>query len=195
MNKQLILGSGSPRRAEILSMAGFEFEIRTADVDEIIAEGITNEGAAEYLACLKASAFLNGLGKHELVLTADTVVILEDKILGKPIDAKDAFEMLRQLSGKTHKVITGVCLITTNYEHSFSDMTEVTFSEFTDDMIHYYISKHQPFDKAGAYGVQEFLGMVGVEKMNGSFYNVMGLPIHKVFQALNELNEVSPGVV
>lgn len=183
---KIILGSGSPRRAEILQMAGFTFEIRKKDIEEIIAPGTDNLDAAEYLANLKADAFENELEKNEILLTADTVVILDNSILGKPKSHEDAKNMLMQLSGKTHLVTTGVCLRSNKQKVSFSDTTEVTFSTLSEDMITFYIEQYKPFDKAGAYGVQEFLGMVAVEKMNGSFYNVMGLPIHKVYQELEK---------
>ena len=184
-NYKIILASNSPRRKELLSGIDIDYEIRTLpDIDESFPENIAQDEVAEYLAAKKAEAYLPDLNDNELLITADTLVLLEDNILGKPADINEASLMLKALSGKTHRVITGVCLTTTAKTHRFSDTALVTFAEITSSEIEYYLQRYNPLDKAGAYGVQEWIGYVGVEKIEGSYFNVMGLPIHKVYRAL-----------
>lgn len=179
---RLILASGSPRRQELLKQMQLEFEIRLQQVDETYPPDLTTERIAEYLACKKAAAYK--LADDELLLTADTVVVLEGEVLGKPVDADEAFRMLRQQSGKTQEVYTGVCLRTVDQSHSFSALTKVHFNHLTDEEIHFYIGHYQPFDKAGAYGIQEWLGFVGIEGIEGSYTNVMGLPTETLYAEL-----------
>jgi septum formation protein len=180
---KLILASGSPRRKQILEEAGISFVVINKNTPEEFPSHIALEKVAEYLARLKAEAFRNEI-KDEVVITADTIVLENNNILGKPATAKEAFDMLRSLSGKKHKVITGVCLFSLQKEIVFSDTTEVTFSHLEDRQIHYYIENFKPYDKAGAYGIQEWIGMTGIEKISGSYFNVVGLPIHRVYKEL-----------
>ncbi|MFN0049554.1 MAG: Maf family nucleotide pyrophosphatase [Cytophagales bacterium] len=179
----LLLASGSPRRKEILQLAGFAFEVQTKDIDEVYPPEMALEQVPAYLAKVKASAF-EAEARHKIVLTSDTVVIVENKIFGKPDNADHAFEMLKTISGTMHEVVSGVCIRFQNKEVIFSDISRVYFKSFTDNEINYYIENYKPFDKAGAYGVQEWIGMIGIEKIEGSFYNVMGLPIHLVYKEL-----------
>lgn len=181
----LILASNSPRRKELLSGIDVQYEIRTLpDIDESYPETLPHEEVAGYLAQKKASAYITTLKEGELLITADTIVLLNGLILGKPVDKKDAKRMLRLLSGETHRVVTGVCLTSTAKQVCFSDKAFVTFSQLTDNEIDYYVEKYNPLDKAGAYGVQEWIGYVGVERIEGSYFNVMGLPICKVYKEL-----------
>ncbi|MDX2189639.1 MAG: Maf family nucleotide pyrophosphatase [Bacteroidota bacterium] len=184
----LILASGSPRRKVLLLAAGFDFEVHTKPTDESFPEEILLENVAEYLAHKKASAF-NEESKNNIVVAADTVVICENKFLGKPQNQAEAISMLQFLSGKKHKVITGVCIAFQNKYQTFSDSTDVYFSNLSDEEIINYITNSSPLDKAGAYGIQDWMGYVGIESINGSFYNVMGLPIHKVYQHLSTFKE------
>lgn len=181
----IILASNSPRRKELLSGLDIEYEIRTLpDIDEEYTNNTPPEKVAEFLAKKKASAYLPVLKDNELLITADTVVLLNDKIYGKPVDNADAKQMLRDLSGQTHRVITGVCLTTTQKQVIFSDTAKVTFADLSDEEIDYYVEKYSPMDKAGAYGVQEWIGYVAVKNIEGSYFNVMGLPIHQVYRKL-----------
>lgn len=181
----IILASNSPRRKELLSGLDIEYEIRTLpDIDEEYTNNTPPEKVAEFLAKKKASAYLPVLKDNELLITADTVVLLNDKIYGKPVDNADAKQMLRDLSGQTHRVITGVCLTTTQKQVIFSDTAKVTFADLSDEEIDYYVEKYRPMDKAGAYGVQEWIGYVAVKHIEGSYFNVMGLPIHQVYRKL-----------
>ena len=182
---RLILASNSPRRKELLAGVDVEFEVRALPhVDESYPESLPHEEIAEYLARKKAASYRPELKERELLITADTVVLLNGLILGKPVDEEDAKRMLRLLSGQTHRVITGVCLTSATKQASFSDTAYVTFGVLQEEEIHYYVNTYQPMDKAGAYGVQEWMGYVGVERIEGSYYNVMGLPIYKVYQEL-----------
>jgi septum formation protein len=185
LNTQLILASNSPRRKQILEEAGISFRVQTKDIPEIYPESLDCIEVPSYLAALKAKAFsdLN----DQTIITADTIVLLDGKILGKPSGRDDAFAMLRSLSGKKHEVITGVCILNKNTELIFSDTTDVYFKSLSDEQINYYLDHFKPYDKAGAYGIQEWIGMVGVEKISGSYFNVMGLPIHKVYAELKKL--------
>ena len=184
-SNKIILASSSPRRKELLAGLGFDFDIIPSNVEEVYPKKIALEKVPEYLAELKANALLEN-HKEAIIISADTVVILENEILGKPTDAEEAKKILKKLSGKKHKVITGVCIIANGEKHAFSDKTDVYFKELSDKEIHFYVQQYQPMDKAGAYGVQEWIGYVAVEKIVGSFYNVMGLPINKVYSILTQ---------
>lgn len=184
----LVLASGSPRRKQLMTDAGFVFTIETRPTDELFPNDMPADEVAEYLACQKADQFRADLGSR-IVLCADTVVILADQILNKPQDEADARRMLRALSGRTHRVRTGVAILSPTNDgephlDSFTDETTVQFATLTDDEITYYIRECAPFDKAGSYGAQDFIGLVGIERLEGSFYTVMGLPTHRVYQAL-----------
>ena len=182
MNK-LILASNSPRRHELLKGLDLDFEVRVKKgVGEKYPENLPAEKVPEYISKEKAAAY--DIQENETLLTADTVVILNGEIMGKPKDAAEAHEMLRNLNGHTHQVVTGVSITTLEKQVSFSDTTAVTFRELTDNEIDYYIEHYKPFDKAGAYGVQEWIGYIGVTRIEGSFYNVMGLPVERVYEAL-----------
>ncbi|MEZ0539153.1 Maf family protein [Fibrella arboris] len=179
----LVLASGSPRRRQLLADTGFAFTIETRPTDEAFSETMPVDEVAEFLARQKAAEFAADLGER-IVLCADTVVILDNQILNKPVDAADAHRMLRSLSDRAHRVRTGVCLLTPEGIMSFTDEATVYFARLTEEEIEYYIRVCQPFDKAGAYGAQDFIGLVGVQRLEGSFYTVMGLPTHRVYQAL-----------
>ncbi|MDX1629384.1 MAG: Maf family nucleotide pyrophosphatase [Fulvivirga sp.] len=181
--RPLILASKSPRRQQLLKDAGFTFDVKSREVDEAFPKHLPVQEVARYLATKKADAFTDEL-KDQVVITADTVVIIEEEILEKPKDNQEAFEMLQKLSGKRHQVITGVCIKDQEKSVSFDDTTTVFFKQLTEDEIKYYVNKFQPFDKAGAYGIQEWIGMIGIEQIEGSYFNVVGLPIHKVYAAL-----------
>ncbi len=184
---KLILGSGSPRRKELLAGLGFEFEVRTKDTDESFSNELLVEEVPTYLAKKKALALLPDLKENELVICADTVVILNNEILGKPESKEQAVEMLQTLSNQQHIVITGVCILNNQIDRVFSDRTEVTFGTLTNEEIEHYIENYKPFDKAGSYGVQEWLGYAKVEQMNGTYTNVMGFPTNKVYAVLKEI--------
>ncbi|HBV17875.1 Maf family protein [Chryseobacterium carnipullorum] len=183
---KLLLASQSPRRKELLTSLGFDFEVVKIDCEEIIPETITIEEAAAYLSELKAKAFRT-LIAEEVLLTADTVVAAEGQILGKPKDENEARQMLRMLSGKTHQVYTGISIKTVDKTYTETDVADVELDEITDEEITYYIQNYKPFDKAGSYGIQEWLGMAKIRKMSGSFYTIMGLPTHLVYKILNEI--------
>jgi septum formation protein len=168
----------------LLGKLGLAFEVRLKEIPEEYPPHLTREEVAEYLARHKASAYLEELAPEEMILTADTIVCLGDQVLNKPRDAAEARFMLRQLSGRVHDVITGVCLLTCQKSEVFHDLTRVYFKALTDAEISHYVSVYQPLDKAGAYGAQEWMGMIGVEKIEGSYFNVMGLPVHKLYEAL-----------
>ncbi|AZA81363.1 septum formation protein Maf [Chryseobacterium lactis] len=183
---KLLLASQSPRRKELLSSLGFAFKVVKIDCEEIIPEHLKIEEAAAYLSELKADAFRN-LVDDEVLLTADTVVAIDNQILGKPKDKEDAQNMLRRLSGKTHQVYTGITIKTADKIYTETDVADVTFDEITDEEIEYYIQNYKPFDKAGSYGIQEWLGMAKIKTMTGSFYTIMGLPTHLVYKILKEI--------
>lgn len=183
---KLLLASQSPRRKELLSSLGFDFEVVKIDCEEIIPEHIRIEEAAAYLSELKAKAFRE-LANDEVLITADTVVAIEDQILGKPKDEHEAKQMLRLLSGKTHQVYTGITIKSGSKTITEIDVADVELDEMTDDEIEYYIQNYKPFDKAGSYGIQEWLGMAKISRMNGSFYTIMGLPTHLVYKILKEI--------
>lgn len=185
-SKNIILASKSPRRQKLLKELGFEFEIRTKDVEEIYPSRLKKEEVAIFLSELKASAFKEELKSNDILITSDTIVSLEEKIIGKPKDRQDAYNMLRDLSGKMHKVITAVTLSSLAKTITFYDVTEVYFKELSNEEIENYIDKYQPFDKAGSYGIQEWIGYIGIEKIVGSYHNVMGFPVKKVYEAIIE---------
>jgi septum formation protein len=184
---ELILASASPRRQQILRDAGYEFVVSPAHTDESYPKEMLPAHVARYLAEKKARAFHGKLSKEQMVITADTTVVLGNTILNKPANEEEAYQMLRFLSGRQHEVITGVCLYTNDIEISFSDTTEVWFKELSDGEIWHYIKKYAPYDKAGSYGIQEWIGMIGINKISGSYFNVMGLPIHRVAEELKHL--------
>jgi len=188
LNRPLILASKSPRRSQLLREAGFEFSVHGLDVDESFPPEMPVEGVAEYLARRKALAGRHLVQSREILLSADSVVILDGKIYNKPEDYDDAFRMIRLLSGKQHTVITGVCLLAAEQERSFSDRSEVHFEHLTDDEIAHYIHTCKPFDKAGAYGVQEWIGLCKIRRIEGSYANVMGLPVHRVYDELRHFS-------
>lgn len=178
---KIILSSNSPRRKELLAGLGVDFEVRVLKgVDERYPDDIPLNEVPLYIAIEKASAYT--VAQDELVVTADTVVIVDNEILGKPKDRAEAYGMLRKISGKTHQVVTGVCLTTIDDQRSFTVTTDVEFKELSDNEIYYYIDKYRPFDKAGAYGIQEWIGYVGVLSLKGSYYNVMGLPVQRIYE-------------
>lgn len=181
----IILASNSPRRKELLGGLDIPFKVRVQDgIDESFPQDLPTKDIAGYIAKKKADAYQQTMAADELIITADTIVILGQKVMGKPKDAAEAVEMLRELSGNTHQVITGVCLTTKEKQVRFSVETDVTFKTLTDEEIHYYVERYRPFDKAGAYGIQEWIGHVGVTGMNGSYFNVMGLPVQRIYEAL-----------
>ena len=180
---KIILASNSPRRKELLGGLGVDFEVKVLKgVDESYPDTLPTKDVAEYIATEKAAAYT--VLEDELLITADTVVIVGQDILGKPEDAADACRMLRELSGKTHHVVTGVCLTTSKEQRRFSVTTDVTFKQLSDAEIEHYVDKYKPFDKAGAYGIQEWIGYIGVTALNGSYYNVMGFPVQRVYEEL-----------
>ncbi|KFF22508.1 Maf family protein [Chryseobacterium sp. JM1] len=183
---KLLLASQSPRRKELLSSLGFDFEVVKIDCEEILPDSIEIGEAAAYLSELKAKAFRNLTG-DEVLLTADTVVAAEGQILGKPKDEDDARQMLRMLSGKTHQVYTGITIKSADKTFTETDVADVELDEMTDEEINYYIQNYKPYDKAGSYGIQEWLGMAKITRLNGSFYTIMGLPTHLVYKILNEI--------
>ena len=183
---RILLASKSPRRRELLEMLKLQFEvINIGDVKEEFPADLSPSLVAEYLSALKSKAYVPRLKEDELLITADTVVILDDKILGKPREEDEAAEMLRMLSGKTHQVVSGVTIATLNETVSFSSTTDVKFAELAEDEIDFYVENFHPLDKAGAYGIQEWIGCVAVEGIKGSYYNVMGLPVHRLYKELH----------
>ncbi|MFB9841588.1 Maf family nucleotide pyrophosphatase [Mucilaginibacter ginsenosidivorans] len=183
---KIILASKSPRRQELLRLMDIDFRIVLKDVDESYPENLTPEETAVYIAEKKAKAFDESV-EDEVVLTADTIVNVGGQILGKPETVEQAAEMLRTLSGKVHKVVTGVCLLYRHKYNLFHDVSEVFFRKLTDEEINFYVNKYQPLDKAGAYGIQEWIGLIGIERINGSYTNVVGLPTEKLYQQLKRL--------
>lgn len=184
---KIILGSASPRRQQLLKDAAFEFSVQPINADESFPANLKAEQIALYLCEKKAAAYPNKLKENEVLITADTIVWIGDLVLNKPANEFEAKQMLMLLSGKTHQVFTGVCLTTTKGKTSFTDETKVHFRHFSEEEINFYIANHKPFDKAGSYGAQDWLGLIGVDKIEGSYFNVMGLPIHKVYQELYRL--------
>lgn len=182
---KIILASNSPRRKELLSGLDIEYTIELLpDIDESYPESLEGKDIAIYIATNKAKAYINKLEKETLLITADTIVILEGKVYGKPKDEAEAMEMLRELSGKAHEVITGVCITTQEKQKAFAVSSEVRFAHLEESEIAYYVNKYKPLDKAGAYGVQEWIGYIAVEYISGSYFNIMGLPIQRLYQEL-----------
>ncbi|MBX2980221.1 MAG: septum formation protein Maf [Flavobacteriales bacterium] len=184
---RLILASASPRRRQLLQGLDLPVEITQVDVDETPPTGMPHEDVAEHLALRKAEAWNGQLADDQVLVTADTTVLLDDLLLNKPEDAADACRMLGLLAGRTHRVVTGVCLRTSTGSHSFADVAEVSFAPLSAAEIAYYVERYSPLDKAGAYGVQDWIGYVAVQRINGSFYTVMGLPLHRIHQVLSQL--------
>lgn len=184
---KLILASNSPRRRELLAGLGMDFEVRVLPgIDESYPDDLEGGDIPLFISKEKANAYVNSLADDELLITADTIVWLDGEVLEKPADEADARRMLHELSDQTHQVFTGVCLTTTSKQVAFSCRSDVTFCQLTDDEIDYYIRHYHPLDKAGAYGVQEWIGYVGVERIEGSFFNVVGLPVQRLYQALKQ---------
>ena len=187
---KIVLASGSPRRQQFLKDFDlenlFDFEIRIKEIDEIYPNHLKAEEITNYLAELKASAFNGDLAENEILITSDTLVWLKDRALGKPKDYDDAFLILKSLSNATHEVITSVCFKTTTKTETIFEVTKVTFTELSDASIHYYLKEYKPFDKAGAYGIQEWIGLIGISKIEGSYTNVVGLPTEKVYAYLTK---------
>lgn len=186
-DRRLILASQSPRRSFFLKELNLDFEIRIKEVAENYPTHLQGKEISEYLAKLKASPFTGTLQAQEILITADTIVWLEGKALGKPKNKKEAFEMLKSLSGKKHDVISSIALTTINNQIIISDTTQVIFKKLTEEEIHFYIETFKPFDKAGSYGIQEWIGYIGIEKINGSYFNVMGFPVQKFYMALHDI--------
>ena len=185
---KVILASNSPRRKELLSGLGIDYEVRTLpDVDESYPESLQGADIPLYISKEKADAYRALLQPGELMITADTIVWLDGRVLGKPKDREDALCMLRDMSGRTHEVFTGVCITTTDWQRSFAAQTEVRFAQLTEEEITYYVDRYQPMDKAGSYGVQEWIGFIGVENISGSYFNIMGLPVQRLYRELKAI--------
>ncbi len=187
-NKQYILASQSPRRKQLLEWAEISFEVIVSDADEGYPAGLAMDEVAIFIAKNKALAVLNGNNNSsKVIIAADTIVVLNDEVIGKPKDRQDAISILKKLSGQKHKVITGVVLLSNEKTIAFADTTEVEFHPLTDEQVAFYVDKYKPYDKAGAYAIQEWIGVVGIKNIQGDFYNVMGLPVSRVVQALEKL--------
>lgn len=186
-NYKLILASGSPRRQQFFRDLDLDFEIRLKEIEEVFPPELQAEEITNYLSLLKANAFEGELLPNELLITSDTIVWHNNKALGKPSDRENAFEILKSLSNSTHEVITSVCFKTSKEHHLIYDRTKVTFTNLSDEAINYYLDNYKPFDKAGSYGIQEWIGYIGVSKIEGSYTNVMGMPTEKVFEFLFNL--------
>lgn len=185
---KVILASNSPRRKDLLAGLGVEYEVRTLpDVDESYPVDLKGADIPLYIAKKKANAYQTLLHPGELMITADTIVWLDGRVLGKPADRKEALQMLRDMSSRTHEVFTGVALTTTDGQRSFAAQTEVRFAALTEEEIVYYVDLFQPMDKAGAYGIQEWIGFIGVEHISGSYFNIMGLPVQRLYQELKKM--------
>ncbi|WP_428224761.1 Maf-like protein [Flavobacterium sp.] len=180
----IILASGSPRRQQFFKDFDVDFEIRLKEVDEVYPDSLQFLAITDYLAQLKASAFEGDLKPNELLVTSDTLVWHKGEALGKPKDFEDAFQMLQSLANATHEVITSVCFKTIEKEEIINEITKVTFGDLSDEAIHYYLENYKPFDKAGSYGIQDWIGLIGIAKIEGSYTNVVGLPTEKVYQYL-----------
>ena len=184
----IVLASNSPRRKELMSGLGVGYVVKTLpDVDESYPDTLQGTEIPAYISREKADAYKSLIQPDELLITADTIVWLNGEVLGKPKGREGAIDMLRKLSGTSHQVITGVCLTTSDWQKSFTAVTDVTFATLTEEEIIYYVDKYTPMDKAGAYGVQEWIGFIGVESISGSYFNVMGLPIQRLYQELKRL--------
>ncbi len=184
--ERIILASKSPRRRQLLEWAEIPFDVMVTDTDEMYPASLPIEQVPVYIAKNKALAVKAELSHDRLILAADTIVVLKDKVIGKPASIEDAVNTLKELSGQTHLVITGVVIIKEETEIAFADITEVEFHSLTDQQIEYYVEHYQPFDKAGSYAIQEWIGVVGIKRVQGDFYNVMGLPVSRVVKALEQ---------
>jgi len=180
----IILASGSPRRQEFFKGLGFDFEIRLKPVEEVYPKRLKHSEISDYLAELKSKPFEKELKENDILITSDTIVWHNNQALGKPKDEQEAFDMIQSMSGTTHEVITSVCFKTMTDQKIVSAVTKVSFKNFTEDEIWYYIKNYNPLDKAGAYGIQEWIGQIGVTNIEGSYFNVMGLPVHLVYETL-----------
>ena len=187
MTEKIVLASASPRRKQILEWAEIPHEVITVETDESIPEGMELKEAAKHVALQKAMNVKKALGEKRLILAADTIVVLEGRRLGKPKDRADAINILTQLQDNTHKVVTGVAILNGEKQILFADSTEVTFHKLTPQQIIFYVDNYQPYDKAGAYAIQEWIGVVGIKSINGDFYNVMGLPVSHVLLELEAM--------
>lgn len=186
-NYKIILASGSPRRQQFFKEMNLDFEIRLKEIEEIYPDSLQGVEITNYLSILKSQAFEGELEANDLLITSDTIVWLDGKALGKPKDYDDAVQILKSLSNTTHEVITSVCFKTINKTETLFDITKVTFNTLTETEIRYYLDNYKPFDKAGAYGIQDWIGLVGISKINGSYTNVVGLPTHLVYEYLNKI--------
>lgn len=183
----IVLASGSPRRQQLLKELGVAFSVVLKPVDETFPDRLRHFEVSDYLAQLKALPFKQSLTEKDILITSDTIVWHNETILGKPIDYEDAFAMLKSMGNATHEVITSVCFTTTTYEKTVNSITKVTFKALSDAEIDYYIKMYRPYDKAGAYGIQEWIGKIGVTKIEGSYFNVVGFPVHLVYATLMEI--------
>ena len=186
--QKIILASQSPRRKQLLEWAEIEFEVIVPDTDESYPQGLDFESVAIHIAKNKAVSILETNVTDLPILAADTIVVCDTDIIGKPANKEEAVFILKKLSGRKHQVITGVCILSKNKEVIFSDRTDVTFNELTEAQIEYYVDRYKPYDKAGAYAIQEWIGVIGIKSVTGDFYNVMGLPVNRVVQALQEFS-------
>ncbi|MEX6625731.1 Maf family nucleotide pyrophosphatase [Tenacibaculum salmonis] len=186
-NYNIILASNSPRRQELIKDLDVPFTIKTKEVEEIYPENLKASEITDFLSDLKSKPFEDELTEKDLLITSDTIVWHNNKALGKPKNDNDAFKILKSLSNNTHQVITSICISNKNFKKIFNDTTTVTFKKLTDDEVYYYIKNYQPFDKAGAYGIQEWMGKIAITKIEGSYFNVMGFPIHKLYKELINL--------
>lgn len=184
----VILASSSPRRQSFFKELEINFEIRLKPIDEVYPNNLKHSEISDYLAELKAFPFKVELTDKDILITSDTIVWHNNQALGKPKDNHEAFQMIQSLSNKTHEVITSVCVTTKTEQKTVHDITKVTFKDFSDEEIEFYILNYKPFDKAGAYGIQEWIGQIGVTKIEGSYFNVMGLPVHLLYEVLNEIS-------
>lgn len=188
-NHHLILASGSPRRQKFFKDLGLDFEIRLKPVEEICPDRLRYSDIPDFLAQLKAIPFKETLSENDILITSDTIVWHNNRALGKPKTKQEAFEMLQSLSGNVHEVITSICLTTNKIQKTVNSITKVFFNELTEKEIHFYIQNYKPFDKAGAYGIQEWIGLVGIKKIEGSYFNVVGLPVHLLYKTLKTIVE------
>lgn len=186
LNKyKIVLASGSPRRKELLAGLELNYEVRLiSNIDESYPEGLSMEEIPVFISGKKADAYMPTMADDEMIITADTIVWHNGKVLGKPANVDEAYEMVHSLAGSTHFVVTGVTILTKKKRHSFASVSEVTFDSLTDEEIRYYVEKYKPLDKAGAYGIQELIGYIGVSSINGSYFNVMGLPVQRLYKEL-----------
>ena len=183
-SKNIILASGSPRRQDLFKELGLPFQTQLREVEEKYSQQLKREEITNYLAELKAKAFKGFLGQHDVLITADTIVWHKNRALEKPLDRSQAIDMLQELSGNNHEVITSVCIKTSTTQKIIFDTTKVYFKKLSENEINFYVDKYKPFDKAGAYGIQEWIGFIGIPKIEGSYFNVMGLPVHKLYEEL-----------